>query len=361
MKRIRIHRVTFAAWGMILLSLGLLLWAQHSTPFAEWYATRVYPALSYAVGYLTGRLPFSLGELLICALIAGAGVGLALLGAYLRGHASRRRAARFAAARTALLAGGVILLLFTLLGGINYHRLPFSHFAALEVGPSPAEELEALCRSLIGEANAQARLLPQELPTVRELGAKAPGIMEDLSREFPALEGYYPSPKPVFFSRGMSYLQLLGIYFPFTAEANFNADAPYHEIPATLCHELSHLRGFMREDEANFIAYLACEGSGDPVFRYSGALLALDYAMSGLYGVDPARCAALYEDYGERLILDLNESRVYWSRFEGPAATVSRKANDAYLKVNAQFDGVRSYDRMVDLLLARRRTQENMS
>ena len=91
------------------------------------------------------------------------------------------------------------------------------------------------------------------------------------------------------------------------------------------------------------------------------ALLALDYAMSGLYGVDPARCAALYEDYGERLILDLNESRVYWSRFEGPAATVSRKANDAYLKVNAQFDGVRSYGRMVDLLLARRRTQENMS
>ena len=227
---------------MILLSLGLLLWAQHSTPFAEWYATRVYPALSHAVGYLTGRLPFSLGELLICALIAGAGVGLALLGAYLRGHASRRRAALFAAARTALLAGGVVLLLFTLLGGINYHRLPFSHFAALEVGPSPAEELEALCRSLIGEANAQARLLPQELPTVRELGAKAPGIMEDLSREFPALEGYYPSPKPVFFSRGMSYLQLLGIYFPFTAEANFNADAPYHEIPATLCHELRRTR-----------------------------------------------------------------------------------------------------------------------
>lgn len=355
MKRIRIHRVTLAALGIILFSLGLLLCAQYSTPFAEWYATRVYPALSRAVGGLSGRLPFSLGELLIYALIAAALAGIVLLGIW------RSRAALLAGARTALLTGGVILLLFTLLGGINYHRLPFSHFAGLEVGPSPADELEALCRSLIGEANAQARLLPQELPPVKKLSARAPALMENLSKEFPALGGYYPNPKPVFLSRGMSHLQLLGIYFPFTAEANFNADAPYHEIPATLCHELSHLRGFMREDEANFIAYLACEGSDDPVFRYSGALLALDYAMSGLYGVDPARCIALYESYGERLTLDLGESRVYWSRYEGPAATVSRKANDAYLKVNAQLDGVRSYGRMVDLLLARRRTQENLS
>ena len=47
---------------------------------------------------------------------------------------------------------------------------------------------------------------------------------------------------------------------------------PYYNIPHTICHELSHLKGFMREDEANFIGYLACIGSDSPDFRYSGYL-----------------------------------------------------------------------------------------
>jgi len=43
--------------------------------------------------------------------------------------------------------------------------------------------------------------------------------------------------------------------FPFTFEANVNVDIPPYQIPSTMLHELSHLRGFMREDEANFISY----------------------------------------------------------------------------------------------------------
>lgn len=63
------------------------------------------------------------------------------------------------------------------------------------------------------------------------------------------------NPKPVANSWLMSRAQLTG-QFTFTYEANINILAPDYTIPATICHELAHTRGFMREDEANFIAYL---------------------------------------------------------------------------------------------------------
>ena len=69
---------------------------------------------------------------------------------------------------------------------------------------------------------------------------------------------------------------------------------PYYNIPHTICHELSHLKGFMREDEANFIGYLACIGSDSPDFRYSGYLTGWVYAGNALARVDPESYYDLY-------------------------------------------------------------------
>ena len=71
---------------------------------------------------------------------------------------------------------------------------------------------------------------------------------------------------------------------------------PYYNIPHTICHELSHLKGFMREDEANFIGYLACIGSDSPDFRYSGYLTGWVYAGNALAKAD---LEAYYGLYGQ--------------------------------------------------------------
>ncbi|KAI4439854.1 hypothetical protein C824_002341 [Schaedlerella arabinosiphila] len=92
--------------------------------------------------------------------------------------------------------------------------------------------------------------------------------MKKLAEEYPDLKGYYPHPKPVCISEILSYQNLSGVYSPFTIEANFNADMIDYNIPFTLCHELSHLRGFMQEEEANFIAFLACIGFGKQDFEF---------------------------------------------------------------------------------------------
>ena len=123
-------------------------------------------------------------------------------------------------------------------------------------------------------------------------------------------------------------------------------------IPVTMCHELSHLSGYMREDEANFIAFLACLQSDDPEFRYSGVYLASVHAMNALLTVDSDlwnRADALKSDALRR---DIRSNNAYWKQYETPVSEVSDRVNDAYLKANGQENGLRSYGRMVDLLLA---------
>ena len=49
---------------------------------------------------------------------------------------------------------------------------------------------------------------------------------------------------------------------------------------------------------------------------------------------------------------DLKWNNQFWDRCDGKVAEASTQLNDRYLKANNQEDGVRSYGRMVDLMLA---------
>ena len=59
----------------------------------------------------------------------------------------------------------------------------------------------------------------------------------------------------------------------------------------------------------------------------------------------------IYEQLDPQAIEDLGENNRFWDQFEGTVAEVSTKVNDTYLKAHSQTDGVKSYGRMVDLML----------
>ena len=141
-------------------------------------------------------------------------------------------------------------------------------------------------------------------------------------------------------------------------ESNINVDNPFFTVPWTMAHELAHQCGFMREDEANFIAYLACKESDDALMRYSGLLLAYDNATAALRKADPEAATQIAAGLAPSVQRDLAERAEHWARYEGPVQEASNAANDAYLKANNQSDGMRSYGRMVDLLLAEQRAGE---
>jgi hypothetical protein len=240
--------------------------------------------------------------------------------------------------------------------------MPFADIAGLEVKPASAAELKNVCKALIDRANG----LRSSVNTDGAGNMNIPGNSLDVLKScykgyevivyrYPELAGSYGDPKPILLSKLMNYTGICGVYFPFTGEANVNVSVPDSILPSTAAHEMAHQRGFSREDEANYISYLACTAHPDVNFKYSGVLLALTNSMNALYRIDPSSFISLSENYSEGIRHDLAEINEFWEQYEGPVERTSDKINDKYLKANNQKDGVESYGRMVDLLIAEHR------
>ena len=175
--------------------------------------------------------------------------------------------------------------------------------------------------------------------------------MEKLGQRYHRLSGHYPYPKPILNTWILSVQQTTGVYSPFTVEANYNRDIAYYDIPFTICHELSHLRGYMQEEEANFIGVLATIGADDLYFNYSGYVSAWVYAGNALARIDSTAFATLYARINARTHQDMLYNNAYWQQFEGKPAEAHEQLNDAYLKMQGQTSGVRSYGHVTDLML----------
>ena len=328
--------------------------------FAHTYSITVYPVLVNTIGRFSSIFPFSLSE---------AGLYLAAVFCILNLLFLIKKP--LAALSRLFFLACLLLFLYTAGCGINYYRTPFSYEAGMVMEQSSAGELYSLCLFITEQINstltetdhsgdALKGLYPGQtedtpLPSaamLRELGMEGVKSMKGLGTAYPQLSGYYPYPKPLMNPRLLSIQQLCGIYSPFTIEANYNREMPYYNIPHTICHELSHLKGFMREDEANFIGYLACIGSDSPDFRYSGYLTGWVYAGNALAKADLEAYYGLYGRLAPEAARDLAWNNQFWDRFDGKVAEASTQLNDRYLKANNQEDGVRSYGRMVDLMLA---------
>lgn len=352
------------------IALTLLLAARSSASFAEKvFAGGIYRVYHTAVARVTDLVPFSLAQWVLYGFIIGVMVALTVWVI----HIIQQREHCGAVVRRGLSRGaallGLIFFLFVLGGGANYYRLTYAELSGLEVKPASEQELYALCTDLAAHANSLRSVLSVyedaqgifSLPcSVEQLGEKAAEAMTSLGQKEAVLSGFYPRPKPVLWSRQMSRFGITGVYFPFTVEANVNVDAADYALGASMCHELSHIAGFMREDEANYLAYHACRCSGDPILDYSGTVFALIYAGNALARVSPTHYAALRGSYADGVNRDIAAESAYWEQFEDTVTSeVGERVNDAYLKANRQTSGVQSYGEMVDLLLAEYRAEKN--
>ena len=218
--------------------------------------------------------------------------------------------------------------------------------------PSGANETAATTIQVEGASIGQTSETPK--PSAAWLwhaGRTGQRAMEKLGQRYRRLSGHYPFPKPILNTWILSIQQTTGVYSPFTVEANYNRDIAYYDIPFTICHELSHLRGYMQEEEANFIGVLATIGADDLYFNYSGYVSAWVYAGNALARIDSTAFATLYSRINARTRQDMLYNNAYWQQFEGKPAEAHEQLNDAYLKMQGQTSGVRSYGHVTDLML----------
>ncbi len=342
-----IPALVLAAFSFILLTA-----ADISSGFADFYSENIYSVIAGFISRITGIFPFSAAEILLCFFI--------VFWIILLIHTLVRKRPLFRSLACYILDlvlfAAILFFIYTTCCGINYRRTSFAEESGIGTVSYDADDLEKVCEHLVSRIN---ELSPQIMRDDSDIfiltsraGTAAKASMTRLGTYYDSLSGYYPQPKGLIFSYFMSASHLTGIYSPFTVEANYNRDMPGFYIPFAACHELSHLRGFMQEEEANFIGFLACITSVNIEFNYSGYLIGWIYAGNQLRSADRDAYDSLYAALDAGAQADLRENSRFWSEYDGRAAEVSSQVNDTYLKANGQSDGVMSYNRMVDLMVA---------
>jgi hypothetical protein len=324
----------------------------------RFHARGLFRILSIPISFLTSLAPFSLTEL---AVVLGGPVLLALLIVWIIRLARRpgklSRAGRLL--RRLAWTASLLYLLFMLLHGLNYARQPVAVSFGLPARDRTADDLRETAIWL-AEQTTLARGLGAE--DERGVFRLRDGIQDTLrqaslgyaaaARDYPLLDGIALRPKGVLLSHLWSYTGVIGIYMPFLVESNVNVDVPHYLIPDTALHEIAHTRGFAREDEAGFLAFLTGIAHENADFAYSVLLDTTIRCLSALAGVDEAGYKTAASLLSDGVWRDLAANAAYWKQFEGPIQETSTRINDAYLQANLQTDGVRSYGRMVDLVLA---------
>ena len=335
----RLPKAVILSIILLCISAALLIASRNTDGFAEWYSVNIYSAITGTLGRLTGAVPFSVAEAAVCIL------PFIILADIVR----CRKRLRTAFLRIALLAS-ILFFLYAANCGVNYHRNTFVDQEALYSAEFTEDQLADFCGYIAGQLEECGSEDPY--PHGKGLADAARLSMNMLSENYPSLRGYYPAPKQLsLLSRAFSSMGVSGIYSPFTVEANINGEMPDMEKPFTACHELSHLRGYMNEGEANYIGWLACIGSDDPAFNRSGWLIGWMHAGGALRRVDPERYESLREKLPEYAITEIEENSLFWASRKTKASEIQDRVNDAYLKANDQKEGIQSYGMLTTLML----------
>ena len=253
-------------------------------------------------------------------------------------------------------AAGVIWNGYCWLWNVGYYDSSFAEQAEMDAQGAYPEELEQASRRFLAMANRLAPLVPRNEDgsvsfSLEDAMEVYPDLYDTLTEEFPCLSGQTTRPKGVYFSSVMSRMGFTGIFFPFSGETYINTHQPAWSIPNTVAHEIAHQRGVHLEAECNFLGIAACLESDDIRFQYSGYLGGLIHLTNALYNADPDARAEILADFCPELKADWEDNSRYWKEMDGTVSKVSDKVYDAFLKVNTQPSGLKSYGECVDLLI----------
>ena len=251
----------------------------------------------------------------------------------------------------------LLVFLFMGLWGLNHFAPTIGEQTGLEVKEYTVDQLKEAAAWYAEMASFYSEGVDRD-----EKGDVIPSAFEALSDEAAASYGRLaeyddrfavsiPRVKPLLVSKAFAYMGTTGVFVCLTGEAGVSTEAYDLTQPFTVCHELGHSLAVAREDEANYLAFLACRASQSELFHYSGYYCAFIYCYNALYEENPSAARALWNRCSEAMLHDCNVQVEHNKQYEGKVQEAAQAVNNAYLKT---FDeaGVKSYGLVVDYLIA---------
>ena len=347
------------SWSWVLLIL-LTIAIKWISLYPDWvernYTYGIYPVISRVQRFLFGWIPFSLGDLLYGLLAVGIiyktvqFIRLLILRRVTRQYFIR-------GLQTLLFTFLAVYVSFNLLWGLNYNRRGIAYQLQLDVKPYTTEDLDTLCYALQSKLNFYADRIDT---TTREEFLGKTGNLFNVAREaYNAADDkylflvYHPgSIKASMVGFLGRYVGFQGYYNPFTGEGQLKRSVPIFVQPFVACHEIAHQLGYAKENEANFVGFLAAKESPSNDFIYSAYYDMYQYAMMEMLMLDSKRYANLNSTLHKIARRDKREYARYIFKMENPIAPIMLKVYDGYLRMNNQPKGYRTYNEVVTWLVA---------
>ncbi len=348
----------------ILTLLLVMQWAflriiaQFPAAIEKYYGQGLYIYISKFLSFLFGWIPFSVGDVLYALLLI-----LLIKNGY-----TAIKNKKLSLKSTFFKIGAfisVLFFVFHLNWGLNYFRQPIYKTLHFENEKYSVNELADFTEKIIVKINQVQFSITKNDTIIVENKLQKPEIKEISYFAYQQFQKKYPQyihenlkAKHSLYSLPLTYMGFAGYLNPITNEAQVNSLIPKNTYPMIMCHELAHQVGIASESEANFMGYLAATNANDIYFNYSGYLMALRFCLSEIYYKDPAKFEILKAEVNKGILKDIRQSEDFWISYQNWSEQYFKSFYDSFLKANKQIDGMKSYNKVVLLLVNYYKTEE---
>jgi hypothetical protein len=344
------------SWVLLVVFTVLIKWVSLYPGWVERnYTYGIYPLISGAQRLLFGWIPFSIGDLFYAFLIL---VILFRTFRFLKLLFQKKLTRKYFASglQQAIFFFLFVYVFFNLLWGLNYNRAGIASQLNLQVKQYTLADLDTLTTVIQTKLNSYAALATEEqrdsLNKKKRLFRESRKAYESVMSQFSFLKYRLPSVKPSLFSYAGNYLGFQGYYNPFSGEAQVNTTVPRFLEPFVTAHEMAHQIGYAKENEANFVAFLACHSFPSPGFKYSMYFDMYNYAVGEIRRRDTALAAHFQSQLHPQVISDIREFRDFYRKYKNPIEPIIMWGYGHYLKANNQPAGKQTYNEVVAWLIA---------
>ncbi len=332
------------------LSVLALVWSTSILP-SEWieeaYSRTIYLWLHRVVSSVFGFLP-----------VAGVYVLLVLfvVETVLNVRRIWRKPKRWL--RLALSGANVLIwlvVLFQLLWGLNYRRVPVTQQLGLEAVAPDTSRLHLLACEAVDSLNALSRRVfridERAIPSGQEAFAIPTGLCQALDAAgYPCILSARVrklKPEGVLLRIGTA-----GFYLPYSGEGHLDSGLHPLQQPFVMAHELAHAQGFGDEGVCNFWAWLTTTQSADPFVAYSGWLSWWAYLSADLRHFAPDLLEEVKAGLQPQVRADMAAIEARMDLFPDLFPTLRNWIYHHYLLAQGVAEGLDSYGRMVGLVVA---------
>ena len=341
------------AWIPVVAAAALAAFAPRSAPLVERsYSQGVYPAIQATLTTASNTLPFAVFDLILVA-VAGLVCWWART-AWRDRHRAGAASALWSLTRRLVTLAAIAYLWFLGAWGLNYARPPIDVRLGFVTGAPTASEVRVLLDEAVAHVNGLYTAAQAAKPSYDEradVAAQLHVVDGRLGRRI----GTTPAvPKPTLLAPYFRMAGVDGLTAPAALETLLNPDLTTAERPFTLAHEWAHLSGIGPEADANFVAWLATQTpAAQPPTQYSGWLFLVSETADQVAAEARRASLAALADGPRRDLADI--ARRQQSRVD-LVERIGWRVYDSYLKSQGVGEGVRSYSRVVELIVRSRRT-----